>query len=105
MRSVCALNLRQSGQTVAADDTVIAVAFLKCKLDSAFAVLQNEELQQEARNKAVVDIVTPMFDFELMAKLSLGKKYWPDLTEENKIRFTDLFIKRLRTSYIDKLNI
>ena len=99
------LSLLLVSQSVAADDKVIAVAFLKCKLDSAFAVLQNEDLQQEARNKAVVGIVTPMFDFDLMAKLSLGKKYWPDLTEENKIRFTDLFIKRLRTSYIGKLNI
>jgi phospholipid transport system substrate-binding protein len=40
-----------------------------------------------------------------MAKLSLGKKYWPDLTEENKERFTELFIKRLRTSYLDNLTI
>jgi phospholipid transport system substrate-binding protein len=99
------ISLLLVSQTVAADDKVIAVEFLKCKLDSAFAVLQNEDLQQEARNKAVVGIVTPMFDFELMAKLSLGKKYWPDLTEENRIRFVDLFVKRLSTSYIDKLNI
>jgi len=92
-------------QTVAADDKVVAEEFLKCKLDAVFAVLQTEDLQQEAKNKAVVDIVTPMFDFALMAKLCLGKKYWPDLTEENKVRFTDLFIKRLRTSYLDKLTI
>jgi phospholipid transport system substrate-binding protein len=92
-------------QPVAADDKVVAEEFLKCKLDAVFAVLQTEDLQQEAKNKAVVDIVTPMFDFALMAKLCLGKKYWPDLTEENKVRFTDLFIKRLRTSYLDKLTI
>lgn len=92
-------------QTVKADDKVAAEEFVKCKLDSAFAVLQNEDLQQEAKKKAVVDIVTPMFDFELMAKLSLGKKYWPDLTDENKAKYTELFVKRLRTSYLDKLTL
>jgi len=92
-------------QTVNADDKIAAEEFLKSNLDAAFAVLLNEDLQQAAKNKAVVEIVTPMFDFALMAKLSLGKKYWPGLTAENKERFTDLFIKRLRTSYLNKLTL
>lgn len=92
-------------QTVNADDKAAAEEFLKSNLDAAFAVLQNKDLQQGAKKKEVVEIVTPMFDFALMAKLSLGKKYWPDLTEENKERFTELFIKRLRTSYLDKLTV
>jgi phospholipid transport system substrate-binding protein len=92
-------------QTVNADDKAAAEEFLKCKLEAAFAVLQNEDLQQEVKKKEVVEIVTPMFDFALMAKLSLGKKYWPELTEENKQKFTELFIKRLRTSYLDKLTL
>ena len=92
------------GQTVNDDgDKVAAEDYLKGKLDAVFEILQTEDLHQEAKNKAVIEIVTPMFDFALMAKLSLGKKYWPDLNEENKVRFTDLFIKRLRTSYLDKL--
>ena len=99
---ICLLLLSQG---VKADDKVAAEEFLKCKLDAVFAVLQTEDRDQEAKNKEVVEIVTPMFDFALMAKLSLGKKYWPDLTEENKMRFTDLFIKRLRTSYLDKLTL
>ena len=92
-------------QTVNADDKAAAEEFLKSNLDAAFAVLQNEDLQQEAKKKEVVEIVTSMFDFALMAKLSLGKKYWPELTEENKEKFTELFIKRLRTSYLDKLTL
>ena len=99
---ICLLLLSQG---VNADDKVAAEEFVKCKLDAVFAVLHTEDLHQEAKNKEVVEIVTPMFDFALMAKLSLGKKYWPDLTEENKVRFTDLFIKRLRTSYLDKLTL
>ena len=44
-----------------------------------------------------------MFDFELMAKLSLGRKYWPDLSKEKRERFTELFVNRLRQSYLNKL--
>ena len=90
-------------QTVIADDKIAAEKFLKTKLDSVFEVLQKEDLEQQAKNKAVVEIVTPMFDFALMAKLSLGKKHWPGLTQEKKDRFTELFVKRLRQSYLNKL--
>ena len=99
------LSLLLLSQTVSADDKVAAEKFLKCKLDAVFAVLQIEDLQQEAKKKAVVGIVTPMFDFALMAKLSMGKKYWPGMTATQKERFTELFIKRLRTSYLDNLTL
>ena len=75
-------------QTASADDKTAAQEVLKSTLDRVFEVLQKEDLEQEAKNKAVVEIVTPMFDFALMAKLSLGKKYWPGLTQEKRDRFT-----------------
>jgi len=90
-------------QAASADDKIAAEEVLKSTLDRVFEVLQKEDLEQEAKNKAVVEIVTPMFDFALMAKLSLGKKYWPGLTQEKKDRFTELFVKRLRQSYLNKL--
>ena len=90
-------------QTASADDKIAAKEVLKSTLDRVFEVLQKEDLDQQAKNKAVVEIVTPMFDFALMAKLSLGKKYWPGLTQEKRDRFTELFVKRLRQSYLNKL--
>jgi phospholipid transport system substrate-binding protein len=33
----------------------------------------------------------------------LGKKYWPDLSPEQRERFTELFVERLRQSYLNKL--
>jgi phospholipid transport system substrate-binding protein len=91
------------GQAVTAHDKNAAEEFLKSKLDAVFTVLQNKDLTPQAKNSQVVEIVTPMFDFELMAKLSLGKKYWPDLSPEQRERFTELFIERLRQSYLNKL--
>ena len=90
-------------QAVMAHDKSAAEEFLKSKLDAVFTVLQNIDLTPQAKNSQVVEIVTPMFDFELMAKLSLGKKYWPDLSREQRERFTELFVERLRQSYLNKL--
>ena len=88
---------------VIADEKIDAEEFLKSNLDAVFAVLQKKDLTPQAKNSEVVEIVTPMFNFPLMAKLSLGRKYWSDLTQDKKDRFTELFVKRLRKSYLDKL--
>ena len=45
----------------------------------------------------------PIFDFSLMAKLTLGKKYWPMLSTENKEKFAELFTQLLKRSYQEKL--
>jgi phospholipid transport system substrate-binding protein len=90
-------------QTVIADDEIAAEEFLKGKLDRVFEVLQKEDLEQQAKNKEVAEIVTPMFDFKRMAKLSLGRKHWPNLSQDQRERFTDLFVERLRQSYLNKL--
>ena len=97
------LGLLLLSRPVVADEKIDAEEFLKNNLDAVFAVLQKKDLAPQAKNNEVVEIVTPMFDFPLMAKLSLGRKYWPDLTQDKKDRFTELFVKRLRKSYLDKL--
>ena len=90
-------------QPLMADDKQDAEEIVKSKLDAVFAVLQKKDLDQQMKKKEVNEIVTPMFDFELMAKLTLGKKNWPNLSREQKEKFTQLYINLLRTSYLDKL--
>lgn len=90
-------------QTVIVDDKTAAEEALKCKLDAVISVLQKKELEIEAKKKEIVEIITPIFDFSLMAKLALGKKHWPGLAKEKKERFKELFIKRLKESYLEKL--
>ena len=99
------LSLLVLSQTVMADDISSAEKVLKSKLDAVFVMLQKNDLEQEAKNNEIIEIVTPLFDFSLMARLSLGKKYWSGLTKEYKKRFTDLFVKRLKESYLEKLNL
>ena len=97
------LSLLILSQTVIAEDKTAAEEALKCKLDAVILVLQKKELEIEAKKKAIIEIVTPIFDFPLMAKLTLGRKYWPGLAKEKKERFEELFIKRLKESYLEKL--
>ena len=92
-------------QTVGADDKDVTKKLLESKIEAAIAVLQKNDLDQEGKNKQIIEIVTPLFDFPLMAKLSLGRKYWPGLTKEERQRFTELFTKRLKESYLDDLNL
>ncbi len=92
-------------QTVGADDKDVAKELLETRIKSAIAVLQIKDLDQQEKNKQVIEIVTPIFNFSLMAKLSLGRKYWPGLTKEERQRFTELFTKLLKESYLDKLTL
>lgn len=107
MRSLCytVLILFITAQAGLASDGNEAKALLKNRLDATIAVLQKKDLDQQKKNEQLVEIVTPMFDFHLMAKLSLGRKYWPGLSEDKKDEFTDLFIKRLRASYLEKISL
>ena len=92
-------------QVALSDDKSSAKELLETKIDAALAVLQRKDLVQQEKNIEVVKIVEPIFDYDLMAKLTLGRKYWPGLSEKNKKKFTDLFVAKLKSTYIDKLSL
>ena len=92
-------------QTLIADYKKTAEELLKSKLEVVISVLQNKDIEEQAKKDEIIEIITPLFDFSLMAKLTLGKQYWPGLGKEKKERFKELFIKRLKDSYLDKLTL
>ncbi|TFG46860.1 MAG: ABC transporter substrate-binding protein [Candidatus Brocadiia bacterium] len=78
---------------------------LGAKWNAVITVLQNKEPDQTIKKKIIDKIMSPIFDFELMAKLSLGKTHWPKLTEPQRKRFTELFTGRLRNFYLEKTTL
>ena len=90
-------------QPVVAQDKQHAEDMLKCKLDEVILVLKKKDLDVQEKSVQIADTVRPMFDFGLMAKLTLGKKHWRGLGDEQKKTFTDLFVQRLQASYTKKL--
>ena len=67
--------------------------------------VSQQSLSLDAKKNEIERIVNPMFDFSLMAKLTLGRKYWPGLSADQRERFTELFVERLRNSYLDRLTL
>jgi len=74
------------------------------KIDSAIEVAKNKTVDKDTRNNKIVDIMAPMFDFELMARLTLGKKVWKSLSKEKRKEFTKLYVKRMENSYSSKVD-
>ncbi|WP_419771259.1 MAG: ABC transporter substrate-binding protein [Candidatus Marinarcus sp.] len=74
------------------------------KIASATAILQNKSLEKKVKQKDLFDIFDVVFDYELMSKLSLGKQ-WNSLENDQKKIFSSSFEQKLKSSYIDKLDL
>lgn len=88
-----------------ADDLGSAKSLIQTNIDKAIVALQDKKLNKEDRNGRIIGIVDPIFDFELMAKLSLGKTHWTPLTPAKQKEFIAVFVHRLRESYLEKLDL
>lgn len=78
---------------------------LWAKWSAVVNVLQEKNLTQTTKGKIIDKIVTPIFDFPLMAKLVLGRTYWPQFTEPQREKFTKIFTNKLKTSYREKISL
>jgi len=78
---------------------------LRFKWDAVISVMQNKDIDQKAKESQIDKIISPTFDFPLMAKLALGRKHWPKLTHQQREKFTLLFTKRLKASYAKKITL
>lgn len=76
---------------------------VRITLDAVLGVLRNKDLVPQIREAKISEIVTPVFDFPLMARLTLGQKNWARLSPAQRTRFTDLFVLHLKDTYREKL--
>ncbi len=73
------------------------------KVDELITVIKDKESSKDQRNEKIRVVIDPMFDFELMAKLSLGKK-WLTLNEKESKEFVKLYVERMKNSYSSKFD-
>lgn len=92
-------------QPAMADEKSKVKGILKEKIDAVIGSLRDKETDKKVRDDKIIEMVTPIFDFKLMGKLSLGKKYWPGLNKEERKTYSDLYTKRLQESYLDKMGL
>jgi phospholipid transport system substrate-binding protein len=75
------------------------------KIKIATTILQQKDLNATTKADKVFSLLDDVFDYQLMARLSLGKETWSKINAGEKKEFIDKFVKYLKHSYIAKLNL
>ena len=87
-----------------ADEAAEITKMAKEKVNNIITYLRDTSLEKETRNKQIIAEVNTMFDFQLMARLSLGKK-WKKIKKKQRKEFVKVFVKRIQRSYLEKLDL
>jgi phospholipid transport system substrate-binding protein len=72
-------------------------------IERGLDVLKNPSYSKSQKHQMVKDIVDPHFDYQEMAKLSLGTT-WRSLNSGQQAEFVHLFSELLEASYADKID-
>ena len=88
-----------------ADEVKEIRAMTKEKVDIVINILKDKSLSKNEKKEGILETIDGLFDFSLMARLSLGKKHWKSLSKEKRKEFSELFVERLKLSYLEKLDL
>ena len=88
-----------------ADEVKEIRAMTKEKVDIVINILKDKSLSKNEKKEGILETIDGLFDFSLMARLSLGKKHWKSLSKEKRNEFSELFVERLKLSYLEKLDL
>lgn len=75
------------------------------RIDNVLLVLKDITLSKESKKEEVIKIVNDTFDFELMAKIALGKEAWDSIDEAKQNEFSKTFEEKIKASYSNKLEL
>lgn len=91
--------------TLSADEVNEIRAMTKEKVDLVIQTLKDTSLSKKEKKEGILKTIDGLFDFNLMARLSLGKENWKPLSKSKRKEFSKLFVERLKQSYLDKLDL
>ena len=94
-----------TSSTPLADEVSEIRAMTKEKVDIVINILKDKSLSKDEKKDGILETIDGLFDFSLMARLSLGKKHWKSLSKAKRKEFSDLFVERLKLSYLEKLDL
>lgn len=90
-------------QPVRADDKQEAAKVARDTVEAVLGFLRDADASTQSKYERIMEVIDPVFDFSLMGKLALGRRFWPKLSDEQKQEYSQLFIEQLRKSYYDKI--
>src|SRR6185295_18658928 len=78
---------------------------VKKTIDEVVKIVETYPNPEQAvtRRQKMRDVIQPRFDFEEMAKRSLGAE-WKDHTAQEQKEFTDVFSKLLAKTYLSRID-
>lgn len=89
----------------AGDQKADVETLLKSRVDAVLDVLKKSKMPDAQKQAKIMEIIGPVFDFELMARLTLGRANWMKLTADEQATFIDLFVARLKKTYLEKTSL
>ena len=75
------------------------------RIDNVLSILEKKDKSFTQKGEDIIKIIDDVFDYELMAKIALGKETWGTLTPEKQKHFAKVFENKLKKSYIEKLEL
>ena len=75
------------------------------KIDNVLSILEQKSLPMSKKGEQIIKLIDEVFDYELMARIALGKETWDTLNEQKQKEFTKIFENKLKNSYIEKLEL
>lgn len=78
---------------------------MRKKIDIALSILEKNDISIPQKGNEIIKVIDDVFDYELMAKIALGKETWNSINEEKQKKFTKVFEEKLKKSYVDKLDL
>ncbi len=82
-----------------------AEKILKTSVNNVFAVMSNKLLSMDQKKSNVIAITNSVFDYSLIAKFTLGKKYWTQLDAKQRAEFVALFVEWYQNTLINKFDL
>lgn len=73
--------------------------------DKVISILKDKTLSKNEQNTQIDKTIKDMFDYELMAKLSIGKDSWNKLKDEQQKEYIELFTEHIKNSYFEKTHL
>ena len=80
-----------------------AVRLLEESIDEVLSVLKNQDLTTEQQKEKIEAVIDPVFNYGLIARLSLGPNNWRKLNREQRDIFVERFVRRLKDSYFENI--
>ncbi|WP_263832032.1 Tgt2/MlaC family protein [Sulfurospirillum oryzae] len=80
-------------------------SFMQTNIDLATTILRDKKLPKAEKSEKIFVIFDSIFDYNLMAQLAIGGKQWSSLSSAKQTEFAKLFEQKLKTSYMEKLDL